>query len=192
MATSSKKKLRRKMLEKRDSLSPSERSRKDALIRRMLFNMPEFKEAKTVFFYASFRTESETINMIRKTLKMGKRVVVPKVDKERRRLRLFEIKGITELSPGYVGIPEPSLSDERLMDINDIDIVIIPGVVFDYSGSRIGYGGGYYDRLLSKMWKKLPFIALAYKEQLVDLIPSEVHDVKVDIIVTDEGVLRIK
>ncbi|MBM4128885.1 MAG: 5-formyltetrahydrofolate cyclo-ligase [Nitrospira sp.] len=191
MDTYSKKILRRKMLAKRDLLSPSERRRKDAIIRHTLFSTPVFKEANTVFFYASFRTESETISMIKETLKMGKRVVVPKVDREMRRLRLYEIKDINELSPGYAGIPEPSLSDERLRNIEDIDIVIIPGVVFDYSGNRIGYGGGYYDRVLSEMRKKLPFIALAYKEQLVDLIPAEEHDVKVDMIITDEGIVKI-
>jgi 5-formyltetrahydrofolate cyclo-ligase len=64
------------------------------------------------------------------------------------------------------------------MSINDVDLVIIPGAGFDVSGSRIGYGGGYYDRLLSGLQKHIPVIAPACEEQVVDMIPSEPHDIK--------------
>jgi 5-formyltetrahydrofolate cyclo-ligase len=122
---------------------------------------------------------------------MGKRVLVPKVDKQRHRLRLYEINDLKELSPGYMGIHEPSLPDERLREINDIDLIIIPGTGFDFSGNRLGYGAGYYDTLLSDVKKKFPFVALAYEEQLIDSIPAELHDVKVDIIITDRKVMRL-
>jgi 5-formyltetrahydrofolate cyclo-ligase len=75
------------------------------------------------------------------------------------------------------------------MNINDADIVIIPGAGFDASGNRIGYGGGYYDRLLSGLQKEIPVIAPAYEEQVVDSILSEPHDIKVQIIVTDRRVI---
>lgn len=192
MADFSKKTLRRKTRERRNTLSSSERSKNDALIKRRLFNIQEFKEANTVCFYVSFRTEVDTIRMIEETLKIGKRVLVPKVDTERRQLRLYEIKEIGELSPGHMGIPEPSLPDERLRNINDASLFVIPGVGFDLSGNRLGYGAGYYDMLLSAMEKKVPLIALAYKEQLLASIPSEPHDVKVDIIVTEEGTIKIE
>ena len=183
--------IRKEILKKRDEISPDIKSVKDSLIKERLFSLPEFIAAKTVFFYASFRSEVETLSMIKESLKMGKKIVLPKVDKERYRLKLHEIKDISELSPGYMGIPEPSLSGERLVRLDDIELVIIPGSAFDCSGNRLGYGGGYYDILLSEGKRKVPVIALAYEEQLVDLIPSEVHDVKVDIIVTDKQVIRI-
>jgi 5-formyltetrahydrofolate cyclo-ligase len=94
-----------------------------------------------------------------------------------------------ELKSGYMGIPEPSLPDERLVNLNEIDIVIIPGAAFDYSGNRLGYGAGYYDILLSGRKRRMPVIALAYEEQIVDSIPAEDHDVKVDMIVTDKRVI---
>ena len=181
--------LRKKILEKRDSIPPFERKTKDVLIRNRLFNLQEFKTAKTILFYASFSTEVNTISMIEESFKMGKTVLVPKVDKERHRLRLYEIKDLKDLSPGYMGIPEPSLPDKRLRQIDSVDLIIIPGAGFDYSGNRLGYGAGYYDILLSDIKKKVPFVALAYKEQLIDSIPSEMHDIKVDIIVTDEQVI---
>jgi 5-formyltetrahydrofolate cyclo-ligase len=182
--------IRKEILKKRDEISPDVKLVKNALIKERLFTLPEFISAKTVFFYASFRSEVETLSMIKESLKMGKSVVLPRVDKEKHRLRLYEIKDGSELSPGYMGIPEPSLRDERLVNLDDIDVVIIPGAAFDYSGNRLGYGGGYYDILLSESKKKIPIIALAYEEQLVDSIPSETHDVKVDMIVTDKRVIK--
>lgn len=186
-----KKTLRKKVLEKRGSIPSSEKKRKDDLIKYNLFNFTGFKEAKTVLFYASFGAEVDTISMIEESLQMGKRVLVPKVDKERHRLRLYEIKDLRELSPGFMGIPEPSLPDERIRDTKDVDLVIVPGTAFDYSGNRLGYGAGYYDILLSGTEKKIPFVALAYEEQLIDSIPSETHDVKVGIIITDRHVIKI-
>lgn len=187
-----KKSIRKEILKKREEISLDLKSIKDALIKERLFSLHEFINSKTVLFYASFRSEVETFSIIKESLKLGKRVVLPKVDKEIHILRLYEIKDISELSPGYMGIPEPLLLDDRLVNLDDIDIVVIPGAAFDYSGNRLGYGGGYYDILLSETKKKIPIIALAYEEQLIDSIPYELHDVKVDIIVTDKHVIRIK
>lgn len=186
-----KKTLRKEVLKKRDEISPDIKTVKDALIKQRLFNLPEFITARTVSFYASFGSEVATLSMIKESLKMDKRVVVPKVDKERHRLRLYEIKDMKELSPGYMGIPEPSLPDDRLVNLDDVDLIIAPGAAFDFSGNRLGYGAGYYDILLSKRKKKIPIIALAYEDQLVDSIPAETHDVRVDIIITDRRVIKI-
>jgi 5-formyltetrahydrofolate cyclo-ligase len=185
-----KKKLRKEALSKRDSIIPSERKKKDILIKQKLFFLSEFKTAKAILFYASFRTEVDTTGMIEECLRMGKTVFVPKVDKIGHRLRLYEIKDLRELSPGYMGIPEPSLSDQRVRAMKDVDLVIVPGACFDRFGNRLGYGAGYYDILLSGVKKKIPFIALAYEEQLIDVLPSEIHDIKVDSIVTDHQVIR--
>ena len=182
--------IRKEVLKKRDKIAPHIRSVKDALIKERLFSLPEFIAAKTVFFYASLRSEVDTLSMIKESLKMGKKIVLPKVDKERHRLKLHEIKDISELSPGYMGIPEPSLFDERLINLDDVELVIIPGAAFDNSGNRLGYGAGYYDILLSEGERKIPVIALAYEEQLVDSIPAEKHDVKVDMIVSDKRVIK--
>lgn len=192
MQTQMKRNIRKEILKRRDGIPHEIKTVKNALIKQRLFMLPEFINARTVSFYASFRSEVETLSMIKESLEMGKRVVVPKVDKEGHRLRLYEIKNMNELSPGYMGIPEPSLPDERLVNIDDIDLVIIPGVGFDYSGNRLGYGAGYYDILLSDMKGKALYIALAYEEQLIDSIPSEMHDVKVDMIITDRQVIKIK
>lgn len=187
-----KKTIRQEVLIKRDEIPPDIKSIKDSLIRKRLISLPEFIAAKTILFYASFRSEVETLSMIKESLKTGKRIVLPKVDIERHMLMLYEMKDMTALTKGYMGIPEPLAANERALSIDDIDLVIIPGAAFDPSGNRLGYGAGHYDMLLAERKKKIPVIALAYEEQVVDSIPSEKHDVKVDVIITDQRVIEIK
>jgi len=178
-------------LKLRDQIPPEIRAEKDLQIRDTRSTLPEFNVAKIVLFYASFRSEVETLSLLRASLAMGKKVLLPNVDTKNSVLTLYEIKNMNELAPGYMGIPEPNLSDERCAVIDDADLAIIPGAAFDLSGNRLGYGAGYYDNLLSGRSRRMPIIALAYDEQLVDSIPAEKHDVTVDIIVTDMRVIRI-
>ena len=182
---------RKELLKIRDQIPYEMSMEKDALIKLGLFTLPEFLSGRTILFYASFRSEVETLSIIRASLKMRKRAVLPKVDSEGHRLQLYEIKDLDELAPGFMGILEPLQTEARSMQLDDLDVAVIPGAGFDYSGNRLGYGGGYYDILLSGRKKEAPIIAIAYEEQLVDRIPAEKHDVKVDIIVTDERVIRI-
>ncbi len=187
--SSDKKTLRQETLLKRDAIPENIKEEKDTAIRQGIIRLPEFTDAKTIFFYASFRSEADTIEMIKISLSQGKQVILPKVDKENKKLKLYEIKDMNELAKGYMGILEPSVSEERLTGLDDIDLVIIPGGAFDVSGNGLGYGAGFYDRLLAGMKKKIPIIAPAYEEQIVDNIPSEPHDVKVNKIVTERRVI---
>jgi 5-formyltetrahydrofolate cyclo-ligase len=186
-----KKTIRDEVLEKRDRIPHAIKAEKNMLIRNSLYTLPEFLDAKTILFYASFRSEVETHSMIKQALKAGKNLILPKVYKEGHRLLLYELKDLRELNAGFMGIPEPFVPDERIVAIDDIDLIIIPGAAFDYSGNRLGYGAGYYDYLLTERKRKMPVIALAYEEQIVDSIPAEEHDVQVDMIVTDKRVIRI-
>jgi 5-formyltetrahydrofolate cyclo-ligase len=183
--------IRKEVIGKRDRIPSELKGTKDSSIKQRLFALPEFLFARSVLFYASFRSEVETSGIIRESLSMGKRAVLPKVDKGRHRLLLYEIKTPDELVSGFMGIPEPFQSEEREALLEDTDLVIIPGAGYDYAGNRLGYGGGYYDILLSGKKKTMPIIALAYEEQLVDAIPAEKHDVRVDMIVTDQRVIRV-
>jgi 5-formyltetrahydrofolate cyclo-ligase len=182
--------LRREVLKKRDSLPPEIKAKKDAAIRKRLFALPEFIEVKTLLLYASFRSEVDTRKILDGSLSEGKRIMLPKVDKENRRLVLYEIAGLPELFPGFMGIPEPLGTEGRMRSIDMADLVILPGAAFDSGGNRLGYGAGYYDILLSERTKKTPLVALAYEEQIVDYVPAEKHDVKIDMIITDQRLIR--
>lgn len=181
--------LRKELLSRRDAIPLEVRRIKDGLIGEKVLSLDEVIKAHVIFFFASFRSEVDTFLMMRTLLASGKRVIVPKVDKERHALLLYEISDVDELVPGYIGIPEPPVTAPE-MRAEDVDLVIIPGAAFDPAGNRIGYGGGYYDRLLAEPKKDITVVAPAYEEQMVDQIPAEPHDVKVGVIVTDRRVIR--
>jgi len=183
-------KLRKEIIIKRDLISENNRLSKDESIRNKLFSLPEFIKADTIFIYFSFRSEVDTFFIIEKALNKGKRVILPKVEKKKRKLYLYEINSIKDLSSGYMGIYEPIPDISREVRINEVDLIIVPGVCFDIYGNRIGYGGGYYDIILSEKKTNSPVIALSYEEQIVQKIPSEPHDIKVDIIITDQRIIN--
>jgi 5-formyltetrahydrofolate cyclo-ligase len=183
--------LRKELLRKRDAIPPEVRKIKDRLIRENMASLDALRNAGMLFFFASFRSEVDTMEMIRTSLSDGRKVVLPKVERSRKALDLYEVRDVGELTPGYMGIPEPSVvTEDRQGTVDKVDVVIIPGAGFDLTGNRIGYGGGYYDRLLSDLKSDIPIIAPAYEEQIVDSIPAEPHDKKVNIIVTDRRVIR--
>jgi len=190
--TDLKARLRKEALARRDSIPLPVRKVKDAAIAGRLLSLDKFADARTVLFYASFRSEAATGEIIRKALDMGKTVLLPRVFAEEAALRLFEIKSTNELRPGYMGIPEPDALEERLMDIGEVDLVVVPGAAFDERGFRLGYGKGYYDRLLAVEGRRPYLVALAYEEQMLASIPAEAHDIGVDVVVTDRRTINCK
>lgn len=158
---------------------------KSRKIGELLFALPEFQSARIVMFFASFRSEVETGLMIRHALTSGKRVILPKV--KGKDLALFEIRDFEkDVSPGTWGILEPVAS--RSIDLAEIDLIIVPGVAFDERGNRLGYGAGYYDRLLSTFTNAT--VALAFELQIVPQIHADPHDVPVKKIVTEKRILE--
>jgi 5-formyltetrahydrofolate cyclo-ligase len=182
--------IRKQILARRDNIPVSVKKVKDKAIEDRLFALGEIRQAITVFLFASFRSEADTSGMIRRFLREGKTVILPRV--EGATLGLYRITSPDELLPGYMKIPEPSvLTSDRMVRIDDVDAIVVPGAVYDISGNRIGYGGGFYDRLLAQLQKPVPVIAPAYEEQVIDAVPAEPHDRKVGIIVTDRRTICI-
>ena len=193
-----KKKLREKHLKRRDSIPPEQKALQETSIEKRLFELDNFKKANSILMYVSFRSEVNTRKFLDDIHKMGKRLILPLVDARHKVLKLYEVKDNSELAPGYMGIPEPDVRENRRVTIKDIDLVVIPGTGFDIQGNRLGYGGGYYDRLLSYESKQLaevehiPTVALAFEEQIGEEIPAEPHDIQVDMIITDKRLIRCK
>jgi 5-formyltetrahydrofolate cyclo-ligase len=182
-----KKELRKKVLAERDRLEPSQRRSKSREIETRLFSLPEFETAHAVMFFASFRSEVDTIPMIRRALALGKRVILPKV--KGKELALFEIKDVdADLSSGAWGIPEPVESAPARL--SEIDVIIVPGAAFDVRGNRLGYGAGFYDKLLLEFNE--PTIAIAFEQQIVSNVPADPHDVPVKQIVTETRVITAR
>lgn len=185
-----KKTIRRETLQKRDSIAKNLKIEKDISILQRIIMLPEFSAAKRILFYASFRSEVDTIDLIKLSLHLGKIAVLPRVCRKENILRLYEIKSINELASGYMWILEPPVDETKLRKMSDIDLVIIPGAAFDTQGNRLGYGAAYYDKLLATMENKIPIVAPAYEEQIVEKIPAEPHDIRVDKIITDKRVIE--
>ncbi|MGE5809246.1 MAG: 5-formyltetrahydrofolate cyclo-ligase [Nitrospirota bacterium] len=179
-----KRSLRKQAAETRDSLPRDVRRGKSREIEQRLRALTEFQAAGVIMFFASFRSEVETRPMIRHALASGKRVVLPKV--KGKQLALFEIKNFDkDVSPGTWGIPEPV--ESHPVPLTDIDLIITPGAAFDEDGNRLGYGAGFYDRILSSFPRMT--VALAFEEQIVPQVPTDPHDVPVKKIVTEKRVI---
>jgi len=191
-----KKRLREKLLKTRDSIPHELKSAKESAIEDRLFSHSVFINAQSILMYVSFRSEVDTRKYLNDIIKLGKKLVLPLVDTRHKVLKLYEVTNPNELTPGYMGILEPGILRYRRRSLKDIDLVIIPGTGFDPKGNRLGYGGGYYDKLLSMESREMAnvehitTVALAFEEQIGEKIPSEPHDIKVDMIVTDERLIQ--
>lgn len=183
-----KQRLRQIILRKRNSLGQEDKELKDRIIKERLFGLSEFQKAKIIFFYFSFGSEVATQKMIKECLLAQKRIFLPAVDQDKKTLSWAEIRDFKRLKPGPYGIPEPGNNFNELA-LEKIELVIVPGIVFDRYGFRLGYGGGYYDRFLSLLPPPVIKIGLAYELQIVAEIPRTKHDCPVDKIVTEAKII---
>ncbi len=175
-----KQKIRIHIKEKIRSYSALEKSKKSAIIQDRLFNEEEFNKAQVVMFYVSLRDEVDTLSMIDEAVKMGKRVCVPVILKEERRLIAGEIKDREkDLERQHFGIYQPIVGHVKEVPLEDIDMVVVPGIAFDKNNVRLGRGHGYYDRFLCCLPKKTKTIGLAFDFQVLEYLPKDSHDVPV-------------
>jgi 5-formyltetrahydrofolate cyclo-ligase len=181
-----KRSIRRATLERRDALGEAERRAMSERIARRVLSLPEVKAAGVVMAFWSFGSEVETASLIERLDELGKRVVLPRV--EGRDVVAVAYRPGDPVSAAAYGANEPTASE--LVDPVAIDVVIVPGVAFDRAGGRIGYGGGFYDRFLAGLRPGVPSIAIAFGVQVVDEVPRGGMDRPVDVIVTEEDVIR--
>ena len=167
-----------------DSLGISKR------IATRLMSMPVVVEAEAVAFYVNVGDEVQTELAIRKCLFDSKRVSVPVV--QGNDLRLFEIRSLDELEPGTFRVPEPKFAvqsrEERHIDPKSLDLIIVPGLGFDDRGGRIGYGRGFYDRLLRSAPDTFT-VALAFECQILEKVPMCENDMPVHCVITEDRLI---
>lgn len=178
--------LRKRYLDLRNTLSLQSREEMSLSILRRLLDDVSYKESRVILFYVSFGSEVDTLPLIERALKDDKKVLVPVTDKEKGILHLSHLQDLCELKRGTYGIMEPGPEFLRFCPYQEVELAIIPGVVFDDKGYRIGYGGGYYDRLLVHLKEDTYLVALAFEVQFGKKIPKEEHDQKVHCIITEK------
>lgn len=180
--------LRREILAKRDSMTGNEVEHKSIEIMKAVLSLPRFKSSKVVLCYAGFRNEVSTAGLMEHCLRSGKRLLLPRIayGSSGKLMEAVEIHGVPgELQAGAFGILEPVRDLHGEVEMSSIDVVIVPGIAFDFFGNRLGYGKGYYDGFLASLGQDCLKVALAYELQLVHQLPVESHDRKMDLIITE-------
>ena len=178
--------IREEMSRKRRYLTKKEKTELDNKILNTLVNLPEWKKAKKILIYIAHRYEIQTSGILRIFLKK-KQIIVPKTHLRFHSLSLHKIKSPDDLFIGRYGLLEPN-PGTQMIEPEEVDLAVIPGMVFDLKGHRIGYGKGYYDKLNKHL--KCKKISLAYNFQIIDNIPAEKHDQPIDILITEKKIHR--
>lgn len=189
-----KKEIRKKALQMRNKLTETYRVQADEKIFQKLISLEWYQQAQMILSYVPYKSETDTRSILKKALKDGKTVAVPKVLDKNGIMEFYEIHSLQELIKGYQGIEEPDITEKEPVNIGkqtDSILMIMPGAAFDRNCNRIGYGGGFYDRYLNKHRGKLKKnIAVCYEVQLVDEIPAETLDVKPDMVLTEQHIFE--
>jgi len=181
-----KKRIRKEILGKRGALTEREVREHSLLIKEKLFGLREFKDAKLIMFYVSFRNEVRTEEMIEEAMASGKKIALP-VTTPKKDMKPYLVFNLREdLAPGRFGIPEPKERPDRKVNAKDIDMIVVPGVAFDREGGRIGFGQGFYDRFLNGTVSFC--VGLAFELQVVETLPLEKYDETLDAIITERQI----
>lgn len=156
-------------------------------IQARLYEEQVWKKANTIGLTVSRNREIDTENIISYAWNVGKRVAVPKSCPGTSQLDFYVIDTFSQLEKGYVGLLEPNVTSSKRIEKDSIDLLIVPGLVFDKMGFRIGYGGGYYDRFLQAFANET--LALTLESQLIERIPHDSYDIPVNRLVTEKRTL---
>ena len=185
MAPEAKAALREAVLRRRDALSEGERASLGGRIVAGILGLPAYGRSGVVLAYASFGTEPRTDGFLRRVLDDGKVLLLPRV--ERGGLGLYEVRDLAgDLEPGTWGIREPKPDRCPPAEPGGVGFALIPGVAFDREARRLGYGGGFYDRLLAGgLCEGALRVSGAFGVQVVYRVPTDPHDAPVDVVVTE-------
>ncbi|MDO8262649.1 MAG: 5-formyltetrahydrofolate cyclo-ligase [Gallionella sp.] len=200
--------IRKTILAQREQLPADIRAAHNSAITEQLLQLPEYRQASAVLGYMNFGTEFSSDLWVEMALADGKRLALPKVNHHTNQLDLYWVEDLeSQLAAGLWGIREPVVERcERLDGLNEVEFVLLPGVAFTRDGARLGYGRGFYDKLLMKqlairlgeqttlakslvmanMTQRPVLAAAAFSLQIVEIIPQEPTDVKVEWIITEQ------
>jgi 5-formyltetrahydrofolate cyclo-ligase len=183
--------LRKEILARRAALDPAEHSRLSRAITPTLLSLPEFQRARCVLAYLSFGSEFDTSEFVSALMSRDRVLVLPRIDRARHSLTLHRVDD-PELDtlPGVWGIREPDPQRCVPADPAQIDAVLVPGVAFTPRAERLGYGGGFYDKLIREWRGHPPLIAAAFELQVVQALPLGRDDELIDAVVTEAHLYR--
>ncbi len=186
MIASSKSEIRSEMLRRRTAQDVVTCADGSVRVQERFLALEGFRQGRGIALYAPIRGEVETERIFSSARGVHKCVTFPRVRAETRALEFYVVDQWSDLKPGSFGILEPAASGGEALDPGTIDVIAVPGVAFDRHGHRLGYGGGYYDRLLSDPSSRPRcVVGLAFDFQIVEVLPSVASDAPMDWIVTE-------
>ncbi len=164
-----------------------ERLEKSLIIQKKLFDLQEFQNSNVILFYASFKGEVSTTEMIIRAQQLGKKIGLPRVNVKEKAIIPTLVENLDEnLENGPYGIKEPKETAQNRLAPHEIDMVVVPAVAFDKANYRLGRGGGYYDRFLKGLSSDIPTVGLAFDFQIVETLPQlEDHDIPVSLVLAN-------
>lgn len=154
-----------------------------------LLSLAEYDTAECIALYAPAHNETDTALILTAAFQAGKRVLYPAVCGHQMVFR--HVERIEELREGTFGILEPCPTGiDHQADV--ADLIVVPGVAFDPSGHRLGYGKGFYDRFLQHPGRKAHLVGICHDFQLIaEAIPADIHDIPMEIVISDKRIIRI-
>jgi 5-formyltetrahydrofolate cyclo-ligase len=182
-----KKEMRKKVKQLLTQLTDEEKQRYSEAIAKKLYALPVWNKVKCIGITISRGNEVNTMPIIEKAWREGKKVCVPKCNPTEKTMTFRKIDSFEQLESVYFGLLEPIESVTEEVKAAEIDLMVVPGIVFSKDGYRIGYGGGYYDRYLEDFTQLT--LSLAYSVQIAEQVPIEPHDIPVQMIITNEEVI---
>ena len=177
--------LRSRYKDKRVSLNPKKKLNMDVQIHSRLLSLSEYLNCSTVFTYVSKKIEVNTLTIIKSSMRLGKRVAVPRCIVEKMQMEFYYIKSLEELIPGTFGVLEPNpYRCKKVSSFEKSSLCIVPGFSFDIYGFRLGYGKGYYDRFLA--WYAGYTVGLCYSDCVREKLPHGKFDKPVNFLITNQ------
>lgn len=181
--------LREKALADRRRFSSKERSRKSRAVAEEFSRLGLLRPGATVGFYLATWDEVETRPLVKQAIASDCTVVLPRVAVDGE-LELYQVRDLSsQVEVGSFGIEEPIRGTKASLPVELVDCFVVPGVAFDPSGHRLGFGLGYFDRLLARRTEESLVVALAFECQIMPAVPALEHDILMDIICTEERVI---
>ncbi|MGH9921444.1 MAG: 5-formyltetrahydrofolate cyclo-ligase [Nitrososphaerales archaeon] len=178
--------LRDKMVNTRNSLSVEATERMSEIIQNRVIRMDEFVNAGAIAAYHPVGSEVSTLKILSTVLRLKKSLALPRVEDATAIIFAMVNDLKQDLENGRYKIKEPKKHCPR---VNEIDLVLVPGIAWDEHGHRLGYGKGYYDRYLANL--QTTTVGLAYDFQVLENIPHDQNDFRVDLIITEKRVIKI-
>jgi len=184
--------LRKSMLQKRNKITANEEKAAANIINPLILSHPVFLEAEHVMVYIPFKKEVDIRRVIEEAWRLHKQVMVPKTDIKTKKMEPYVIRFWDDLKIGNFELFEPKGTESEAFPIDNIDLVLVPGIAFDHKGNRLGFGAGFYDRFFDR-FTHLPFrLGIAYDFQVVDKLPTGRHDYGVNEVITEKRMISSK